>query len=108
MPFLALTLLYLNNQRRILAQLYNKYLINGILIIALLVFLIPEIDIQESYAVTVLNIEIPRTQYIYNDNVYISELNPIKSESITTGELRKAACCDLAGCFGTQTHSIER
>ncbi len=35
--------------------------------------------------------------------VYISDLNAIKTETITQTELRKAACCDLAGCFETQT-----
>ncbi len=37
------------------------------------------------------------------DGVFISNLNPIKTETITQTELRKAACCDLAGCFETQT-----
>lgn len=37
------------------------------------------------------------------DDVFISNLNAIKTETITQGELRKAACCDLAGCFETQT-----
>lgn len=32
---------------------------------------------------------------------YISS-NPIKTEVITNLELKKAACCDLAGCFETQ------
>jgi len=32
---------------------------------------------------------------------YISA-NPIKTEVITSLELKKAACCDLAGCFETQ------
>ncbi len=32
---------------------------------------------------------------------YISA-NPIKTEVITSLELKKAACCDLAGCFDTQ------
>jgi outer membrane receptor for ferrienterochelin and colicin len=34
--------------------------------------------------------------------IYISELNPIKTEVITQVELKKAACCDLSGCFETQ------
>lgn len=38
MPFLAITLLFLNNQRRILVKLYNNWLVNGLLIIALFVF----------------------------------------------------------------------
>jgi outer membrane receptor for ferrienterochelin and colicin len=37
------------------------------------------------------------------DGVVLSNLNTIKTEVITQGELRKAACCDLAGCFETQT-----
>lgn len=32
---------------------------------------------------------------------YISSINPIKTEVITSGELSKGACCDLAGCFNT-------
>jgi outer membrane receptor for ferrienterochelin and colicins len=35
--------------------------------------------------------------------VIISEKNPIKTEQITQVELGKSACCDLAGCFETQT-----
>lgn len=34
--------------------------------------------------------------------IYISEISPIKTEVITQVELKKAACCDLAGCFETQ------
>jgi hypothetical protein len=37
------------------------------------------------------------------DGVIISNINAIKTEQITQTELGKAACCDLAGCFGTQT-----
>ncbi len=35
--------------------------------------------------------------------VIISDSNPVKTEQITQTELGKAACCDLAGCFETQT-----
>lgn len=35
--------------------------------------------------------------------VIISDKLTIKTEQITQTELRKAACCDLAGCFETQT-----
>lgn len=34
--------------------------------------------------------------------MFISDKNPIKTEVITQTELKKAACCDLAGCFDTQ------
>ncbi len=37
------------------------------------------------------------------DGVRISDLNPIKTEQISRIELGKAACCDLAGCFETQS-----
>lgn len=37
------------------------------------------------------------------DGVIISSMTPIKTERITQTELRKTACCDLAGCFETQT-----
>ncbi len=32
-----------------------------------------------------------------------STLTPIRTETITSAELQKSACCDLAGCFETQT-----
>ncbi len=35
--------------------------------------------------------------------VILSDTKSIKTEQITQTELRKAACCDLAGCFETQT-----
>jgi outer membrane receptor for ferrienterochelin and colicin len=35
--------------------------------------------------------------------IIISDNKAIKVEQITQTELRKAACCDLAGCFETQT-----
>ena len=34
---------------------------------------------------------------------YYISANPIKTEVISSLELKKAACCDLAGCFETQT-----
>lgn len=37
------------------------------------------------------------------DGVNISNVDPIKTETLNQVELGKAACCDLAGCFGTQT-----
>jgi len=38
-----------------------------------------------------------------SSGAYISQLLPIKTEIINRNELRKAACCDLAGCFETQS-----
>jgi outer membrane receptor for ferrienterochelin and colicins len=35
--------------------------------------------------------------------VIISDIRTIKTEQITQAELTKAACCDLAGCFETQS-----
>ena len=36
------------------------------------------------------------------DGIILSNLTTIKTENITQTELKKAACCDLAGCFETQ------
>lgn len=36
------------------------------------------------------------------NGIIISNISPIKTEVITQSELKKAACCDLAGCFETQ------
>ena len=36
------------------------------------------------------------------DGIILSNISPIKLETITQTELKKAACCDLAGCFETQ------
>ncbi len=38
----------------------------------------------------------------YRGGIINSNLSPFKVEQITLGELAKAACCDLAGCFETQ------
>lgn len=37
-----------------------------------------------------------------NKRTYFIAASPIKTEVITSLELKKAACCDLAGCFETQ------
>jgi outer membrane receptor for ferrienterochelin and colicins len=37
------------------------------------------------------------------DGVMILDMKVIKTEQITQAELKKSACCDLAGCFETQT-----
>ncbi len=37
-----------------------------------------------------------------SEGIINSNRNPFKVEQITKGELGKAACCDLAGCFETQ------
>ena len=37
-----------------------------------------------------------------NRGAYLSNLSAVKTEILTQRELTKAACCDLAGCFGTQ------
>ena len=47
--------------------------------------------------VTILEVQVKGER---NDS-YIDGLEAAKVEVITTGELRKAACCDLAGCFNT-------
>jgi len=48
------------------------------------------------------NIELGEAKIIAEKSgTYFSKINPIKTKTISQGELAKAACCDLAGCFGT-------
>ena len=65
------------------------------------------ISISNETAITFrLKVEALLDEVIVQDRkegVIISSINAIKSENITSTELRKAACCDLAGCFETQT-----
>ncbi len=57
--------------------------------------IIVRLEILQSIAgVTVKGISEQRNAYI--------GLQTMKTEVITSGELKKAACCDLAGCFETQ------
>ncbi|MEL6719190.1 MAG: carboxypeptidase-like regulatory domain-containing protein [Bacteroidota bacterium] len=42
------------------------------------------------------------------EGIIMSNINTIKTEQITQTELKKAACCDLAGCFGTQRIASRR
>ncbi len=37
------------------------------------------------------------------EGIIVSNISTVKTEQITQTELRKAACCDLAGCFETQS-----
>ena len=37
------------------------------------------------------------------DGTILSNITPIKTEILTSVELKKSACCDLAGCFETQS-----
>lgn len=53
--------------------------------------------LQEKQSLTEIVLESQRSGVIISNN------SPIKVEQITQTELRKSACCDLAGCFETQT-----
>jgi outer membrane receptor for ferrienterochelin and colicin len=54
-------------------------------------------QLQEKQGLSEVIIESQRS------GIILSDLSPIKVEQITQTELRKSACCDLAGCFETQT-----
>lgn len=56
-----------------------------------------EFHLQESKILDEVIVEALR------NGVIISDIKPIKTEQITQTELGKSACCDLAGCFETQT-----
>lgn len=57
-----------------------------------------EIDIQLNESNTLGEVTVKDRR----SDSFVSDINPIKTEVITQGELTKAACCDLAGCFNTQ------
>lgn len=65
-----------------------------------------QIDDLHSYWTLVMSATVTLQEVTVKDAVtgaYISVLQPIKTEIINRAELRKAACCDLAGCFETQS-----
>lgn len=55
-----------------------------------------KLQLKESNTLNAVNVKAKRA------DSFISDISPIKTEVITSGELTKAACCDLAGCFNTQ------
>ena len=64
------------------------------------------IDDLKSYWSLMMSADVTLKEVTIQDEVtgaYISVLQPIKTEIINRAELRKAACCDLAGCFETQS-----
>jgi len=64
------------------------------------------LDDLHSYWTLTMSTEVSLQEVTVRDEVtgaFISVLQPVKTEIITRAELRKAACCDLAGCFETQS-----
>lgn len=64
------------------------------------------LDDLHSYWTLTMSAEVSLQEVTVRDEVtgaFISVLQPVKTEIITRAELRKAACCDLAGCFETQS-----
>jgi outer membrane receptor for ferrienterochelin and colicins len=64
------------------------------------------IDDLHSYWTLVISANVTLQEVTIRDEVtgaFISVLQPVKTEIINLSELRKAACCDLAGCFETQS-----
>lgn len=64
------------------------------------------IDDFKSYWTLTMSLQVTLQEVTVRDGTtgaYISVLQPIKTEVINRAELRKAACCDLAGCFETQS-----
>ncbi len=64
------------------------------------------IDDLHSYWTVQISATVTLQEVTVRDEVsgaYISVLQPVKTEIINRAELRKAACCDLAGCFETQS-----
>ena len=64
------------------------------------------IDDLHSYWTVQIGATVTLQEVTVRDEVsgaYVSVLQPVKTEIINRAELRKAACCDLAGCFETQS-----
>lgn len=64
------------------------------------------IDDVHSYWTLEMSAEVALKEVTIQDvqtGAYVSVLQPIKTEIINRDELRKAAYCDLAGCFETQS-----
>lgn len=64
------------------------------------------LDDLHSYWTLTMSAEVSLQEVTVRDEVtgaFISVLQPVKTEIINRAELRKAACCDLAGCFETQS-----
>lgn len=64
------------------------------------------IDDLHSYWTVQISATVTLQEVTVRDEVsgaYVSILQPVKTEIINRAELRKAACCDLAGCFETQS-----
>ncbi len=65
-----------------------------------------QIDDLSSYWTLAMSATVTLQEVTVRDEVtgaYVSVLQPVKTEIINRAELRKAACCDLAGCFETQS-----
>lgn len=65
-----------------------------------------EIDDLKSEWTFKLSVQVTLKEVQVKDSrtgAYISSLQVVKTEVINRMELRKAACCDLAGCFETQS-----
>lgn len=64
-------------------------------------------DITGTDTILVMLIEKSNLQEVVvrseKDGTILSNITPIKTEILTSVELKKSACCDLAGCFETQS-----
>lgn len=82
-----------NNSAKLVVRLlgFNADTLSGPFLKPLLILLF------ENRTLTAINVEGRK------EGISISDINPIKTEQISQIELGKAACCDLAGCFETQS-----
>ncbi len=83
-----------NNKTNLLVASYNGY-INDTLNVANDTFI--------NFTLHLINNLETATVVAEKNGTLISNRNVIKTEVLTNIELKKAACCDLAGCFETQS-----
>jgi outer membrane receptor for ferrienterochelin and colicins len=108
-PLAGATIAWLNNNKSVLTKKNGSFTIakatyQNILVASFKGYINDTINITNADTLIFVLKEDKNEIVIKADKfgVYFSNVNPIKTEVISSGELKKAACCDLAGCFETQ------
>ncbi|MBC7873531.1 MAG: TonB-dependent receptor [Ferruginibacter sp.] len=110
-PLPGASIFFLNNKKGVNADEEGRFSINKMATAEKLVashtgYASDTLDIRTATAILFVLKEKSNLQEVViraeKDGIIQSNLNPIKTEILTSVELKKSACCDLAGCFETQ------
>jgi outer membrane receptor for ferrienterochelin and colicins len=111
-PLPGASIVWLNNKKGIITKedgsfSVNKSATNNKLVASHSGFISDTIDVSSIVTVVFVLKEKTNLQEVVvsaeKAGIVLSNLSPIKTEIITSVELKKSACCDLAGCFETQS-----